>query len=188
LRWDQIIDLAKAGLGNLVFLFLSLLSFTPTILNRPKMLIKSIFLADDNRQDCLSFEKAVVNIDPHIKLVTVTNGEELLQLLTHYIPELLFLDLEMPAKNGIQCLQAIRSNRVYDHLPIIVFTATQRANNIQVAYGLGANLFFSKPKELGALVPSLHYILQMDWTDPSSITSRYFNNNQYQPFRLAPYS
>src|SRR6185503_15125399 len=69
--------------------------------------IKNIFLADDNNNDCLAFEKAIIRIDVHIKLTTVTNGEELLQLLNHYIPELLFLDLEMPFKNGIQCLQII---------------------------------------------------------------------------------
>jgi DNA-binding NarL/FixJ family response regulator len=153
--------------------------------NHSTKAIKSIFLADDNRQDTLSFEKAIINIDPHIKLVTVTNGEELLQLLTHYIPELLFLDLEMPTRNGIQCLQSIRSNRIYDPMPIVVFTAAQRANNIQVTYGLGANLFFTKPKEFDALVASLNSILQMDWSDPSSITARYFSNNQYQPFTLA---
>jgi CheY-like chemotaxis protein len=156
-----------------------------TIVNRLTMPVKSIFLADDNEQDCLSFEKAVINIDPHIKLLTVTNGEELLQLLTHYIPDLLFLDLEMPARNGIQCLQAIRSNKTYDHLPIIVFTATQRMNNIQVAYGFGANLFFTKPGEFNSLVTSLCSILKMDWTDPSSITARHFTNNQYEPFRVS---
>ncbi|HWJ92077.1 MAG TPA: response regulator, partial [Flavisolibacter sp.] len=121
--------------------------------------IKTIFLADDNGRDCATFEKAIIRVDPHIQLTTVTNGEELLQLLTHYIPGLLFLDLEMPATNGIQCLQTIRSNRVYDRLPIVVFTATQRTNNIQVTYGLGANLFFTKPKEYESLVHSLQYIL-----------------------------
>lgn len=146
--------------------------------------IKDLFLADDNREDCLSFERAVLHINPHIKLTTVNNGEELLQLLNHYIPQLLFLDLEMPFKNGIQCLQIIRENKMFDSLPIVVFSSTSRINNIQVAYGFGANLFFTKPGDFTELVSSLNIILQLDWTDPGTITQQFFRNNQYQPFQL----
>ena len=146
--------------------------------------IKNIFLADDNKNDCLSFEKAIIEIDIHTKLTTVTNGEELLQLLSHYVPELLFLDLEMPFKNGIQCLQTIRENKDFDGLAIIVFSITNRPNNIQVAYGFGANLFFTKPPKHEELVSSLRHILQMNWTDPKAITQQYFKNNQYEPFKL----
>ncbi|MFL5741347.1 MAG: response regulator [Flavisolibacter sp.] len=153
-------------------------------MDRESPAIKDIFLADDNTNDCLAFEKALLSIHPKFRLTTVTNGEELLQLLSHYVPELLFLDLEMPLRNGIQCLQTIRSNRLLHHLPIIVFTATQRLNNIQVAYGMGANLFFIKPRNFESLVSSLRTILYLDWNDPEAITQKHFANNQYQPFRL----
>lgn len=146
--------------------------------------IKDIFLADDNKDDCLTFEKAIMELDTKLQLTTVTNGEELLKMLAHYIPQLLFLDLEMPYKNGIQCLQTIREDRSYDGLPIVVFSGTSRANNIQMAYGFGANLFFTKPRVYSELVSSLHSILQMDWSDPDAITGQYFQNNRYQPFRL----
>lgn len=145
--------------------------------------IKDIFLADDNHNDCLAFEKSIMAIDPHIKLTTVTNGEELLQLLSHYIPQILFLDLEMPCKNGIQCLQTIRADRVFDNLPVVVFSHTSRLNNIQVAYGFGANLFFTKPEEKEELLYSLKTILQMDWSDPDLITGQYFRDNVYRPFQ-----
>jgi CheY-like chemotaxis protein len=146
--------------------------------------INDILLADDNKEDCLLFEKAIMDIDVHTRLTTVTNGEELLQLLSHYIPQVLFLDLEMPYKNGIQCLQYIRENKTYERLPIVVFSSTSRMNNIQVAYGFGANLFFTKPKVYEELIASLYSILKMDWSDPDAITEQYFQNNQYQPFRL----
>jgi DNA-binding response OmpR family regulator len=146
--------------------------------------IKNIFLAEDNKEHRLLFEKAIVAIDRNIRLTTVTNGEELLQLLSHYVPELLFLDLEMPSKNGMQCLQAIRANKTYDTLPIVVFTATRRSNNIQLAYGMGANLFFAKPPDYEVLVLSLRAILQMDWEDPEAITARHFVDNHYFPFQL----
>ncbi|HEU4473037.1 MAG TPA: response regulator [Flavisolibacter sp.] len=146
--------------------------------------IKNIYLADDNKADRLAFEKAMLQVQPAIRLTTVTNGDELMQVLAHYIPELLFLDLEMPHKNGLQCLQSIRSNKSFDLLPIIVFSATRRPNNIQLAYGLGANLFFSKPGSEEELASSLRQILLLDWNQPTLITSKYFRNNQYQPFQL----
>jgi CheY-like chemotaxis protein len=146
--------------------------------------IKTICLADDNQNDCIVFEKAVMEIDIHLKLTTVTNGEELLQLLSHYVPDILFLDLEMPCKNGIQCLQTIRENKAFEKLPVVVFSRTNRPNNIQVAYGFGANLFFTKPATYTQLVISLRDILKMEWSDPAAITEMFFANNQYQPFRL----
>jgi CheY-like chemotaxis protein len=146
--------------------------------------IKTILLADDNKNDCIVFERAIIQIDIHLKLTTVTNGEELLQLLSHYVPDILFLDLEMPYKNGIQCLQTMRENKAFEKLPVVVFSATNRPNNIQVAYGFGANLFFTKPAAYNELVTSLSDILKMDWNDPASITEKYFANNQYQPFKL----
>jgi CheY-like chemotaxis protein len=146
--------------------------------------IKTIFLADDNPHDCLRFEKAINELGAGLSLNTVTNGEELIRLLSHYIPDLLFLDLEMPCRNGIQCLQTIRENKQFERLPIVVFSATNRTNNIQVAYGFGANLFFIKPADYPELVYSLKNILQMDWSDPRGITERYFTNNQYLPFKL----
>ena len=143
---------------------------------------RNLFLADDNLEDCRAFERAIMEINIHTKLTTVTDGEELMQLLSHFVPELLFLDLEMPCKNGIQCLQMIREEKAFSALPVVVFSATRRNNNIQVAYGFGANLFFTKPGNYNELKASLETILKMNWDDPDTITERYFRNNQYLPF------
>lgn len=144
--------------------------------------IKSIILADDCIEDCQDFQKALVEIAPDMHLVMVHNGDDLLHLLQHYIPDLLFLDLNMPLKSGVQCLKSIRENRSADILPIIVYSATSRPNNIQVAYGLGANLFFVKLKQHKDLVASLDSLLHLNWNDYKSITQDYFTNNHYRPF------
>ncbi|HEX2609171.1 MAG TPA: response regulator, partial [Flavisolibacter sp.] len=127
--------------------------------------IQTFILADDNQADCLRFEKALMQVAPAHKLITVTNGDELLNLLYQYVPDILFIDLNMPCKNGIQCIKEIRDDRNYDDMPIIVFSATDRVNNIQVAYGMGANLFFVKPQDDGDLLRSVKQILQFDWND-----------------------
>ena len=146
--------------------------------------ISNIILAEDDIDDQNIFQIALEEIDSAIKTQFAYNGNELLNLLQTNQPDLLFLDLEMPYKNGFQCLQILRENKAFERLPIVVFSATNRTNNIQVAYGFGANLFFIKPKDYSELVYSLKNILEMDWTDPKAITEKHFANNQYGPYSL----
>ena len=145
-------------------------------------MIKSILLAEDNLEQCFFFRKAVKEIAPEIQLNEVNDGDTLMELLENYIPDLLFLDLAMPCKNGVQCIQEIRENRAYDLLPIVVFTISSQEHTIQTAFGFGANLYFIKPENYDLLISSLRKIIAMDWSDPKSISENYFHNNKYTAF------
>jgi DNA-binding response OmpR family regulator len=155
---------------------------SPTILYEDQFFIETIVLAEDNKGDRDAFKNALEYVAPEKKLISVTNGEDLLNLLDSYIPDLLFVDLDMPHKSGIQCIKEIRDNKSYDHLPIIIYSASSRINNIQVGYGLGANLFFIKPKEFSDLVASVKEILRFDWRYPDNIAESHFTNNHYKAF------
>ena len=147
--------------------------------------ISNILLAEDNLEHCFFFRRALTQVSSKVKLEAIYDGDALMSLLVNYIPDLLFLDLNMPCKNGVECLKEIRDNKAYDTLPIVVFTISTQVNAIQAAYGFGANLYFVKPTNFSSLVPSLEKILSMDWSDPSIITERYFQNNKYLPFEAA---
>lgn len=147
--------------------------------------ITTVLLAEDNLEHCFFFKKALHQIAPEIKYNEVHDGEDLMSLLDNFIPDLLFLDLNMPCKNGVECIKEIRENKAYDLLPIVVFTISTQANAIQTAYGFGANLYFVKPAEYSLLVTSLQKILTMDWSNPKMITERHFQNNKYMPFEAA---
>src|SRR5947209_917696 len=128
--------------------------------------IGSLLLAEDNLEHCFFFKKALQQVGPKIQYSEVNDGDALMQLLENFIPDLLFLDLNMPCKNGAECIKEIRENRAYDSLPIVVFTISTQENAVQAAYGFGANLFFVKPTNYVALISSLKTILSMDWSDP----------------------
>jgi len=145
-------------------------------------MIKSILLAEDNLEQCFFFRKALKEIAPEIQLNEVHDGDTLMELLEFYIPDLLFLDLAMPCKNGVQCIQEIRENRAYDQLPIVVFTISSQEHTIQTAYGLGANLYFIKPGNYDLLISSLQEIIAMDWSDPKLVSENYFYDNKYKAF------
>src|SRR6478609_4891883 len=107
--------------------------------------IRTVFIADDDTDDLMLLQDAIASIDTSIKLEQVDNGNDLISLLGHFQPDLLFLDLDMPGKNGLQCLVEIRKNPLYHSLPIVVYSSTTRPANIETAYDMGADLFFIKP-------------------------------------------
>src|SRR5438309_11632224 len=145
--------------------------------------ISTILLAEDDLEHCFFFKWALNQVNSKINCSEVHDGDALLSLLGNFIPDLLFLDLNMPCKTGVECIKAIRENRTYDSLPIVVFTISNQENAIQTAYGFGANLYFIKPNEYALLVQSLQKILSMDWSDPKSITEQYFRERKYLPFK-----
>ena len=73
-----------------------------------------ILLADDDTDDCLFFKDALEGIPISIEFTAVHDGEQLMQFLnneTNPLPQILFLDLNMPRKNGFECLAEIKQNK-----------------------------------------------------------------------------
>src|SRR6476620_3581259 len=98
------------------------------------MYIQSIIVADDDSDDRLFLEDVLHEVAPSKSVTSVKDGQELLSLFNHFVPDFLFLDLEMPRKNGLECLKEIRNNPTTKELPIVVFSSTNREYNIDVAY------------------------------------------------------
>src|SRR5687768_15766964 len=85
-----------------------------------------IVLAEDDEDDSFLFEQSLREI-PHLtSLDRVHDGVELTQFLEHLhqLPDLIFLDMNMPRKNGMECLSEIRNQSKYDQLPVIIFSTS----------------------------------------------------------------
>src|SRR6478672_5701473 len=148
---------------------------TMSTINRSQQLtVGSVVLADDDQDDHDFFRDALKEISPGTRLTIVKNGEELIDLLKHYLPDFIFLDLEMPCKNGLECLTEIRSNDKLKSIPVVIFSSTTRPANIETAYEMGADLFFIKPSIYKELTSSINAILALNWKDPSKIKEQYF--------------
>jgi CheY-like chemotaxis protein len=145
-------------------------------------MVRSVVLAEDSLEHCFFFKKALQEVGPQTMFTAVHDGDRLMALLESYLPEVLFLDLSMPCKNGVQCIKEIRQQSTYDSMPIIVFSVTADERTIQSAYRFGANLYLVKPDEYSLLRSALQNVLSMDWQDPKKITERYFYKNKYIPF------
>lgn len=110
----------------------------------------NIVLADDDVDDCLFFKEALIGLLFTTHLVTVTDGERLMEMLTAEInpmPDVIFLDLNMPRKNGFECLSEIKLNSKLKLLPVIVFSTSFEQEVVNLLYQNGAKYFIRKPPE-----------------------------------------
>jgi CheY-like chemotaxis protein len=144
--------------------------------------VNHIIFAEDDADDRLFFEDVIRNYNPAIRIDFVSNGVRLMEMLPNFLPDLLFLDLEMPYKNGLECLLDIRGNNRLSHLPVIVFSSTTRQANIQTAYEVGAHLFLIKSPTYSEYAGSIKAALNLDWTNPDHIKEQYCVNGRYTSF------
>jgi len=110
----------------------------------------NILLADDDADDCFFFRKALEAFPLSTPLVVVHDGEQLMQLLaneTNELQDVLFLDLNMPRKNGFECLAEMRLSEKLKKLPVIVFSTSFEQEVINQLYLNGAQYFIRKPSE-----------------------------------------
>jgi CheY-like chemotaxis protein len=144
--------------------------------------IADIILAEDDIDDQNIFQIALQEIDSSVQTQFVSNGRELLNLLQHHKPDLLFLDLDMPYKNGLECLLEIRNNPKLEEIPVIVFSSTTKPSNVQTAYEVGAHLFFIKPPIYTDYLSSIKAILKLNWDTPEAVREQYCVNGRYTAF------
>lgn len=108
----------------------------------------NILFADDDRDDCFLFEDALKEISLFTHLTTVHDGEQLMQLLNEkkeHLPDILFLDLNMPRKNGFECLLEIKRTEKLKRLPVLIFSTSFESKAVNLLYKNGAQHFILKP-------------------------------------------
>jgi CheY-like chemotaxis protein len=110
----------------------------------------NILLADDDTDDCIFFKQALHELILPTVFTAVHDGEQLMQFLTdekNELPNILFLDLNMPRKNGFECLSEIKLSEKLKLLPVIVFSTSFEQEVVNMLYQNGAQYFIRKPSE-----------------------------------------
>ena len=123
----------------------------------------NVLFADDDKDDRFFFKKALESITIPCKLATVTNGESLMEYLSKHsekLPCVLFLDLNMPRKNGNECLVEIKANAKYKDMPVIIYSTSSSERDKQEAHKAGAFYYFNKPNSFADLCAELKIVLQ----------------------------
>lgn len=129
-------------------------------------MLLNIALADDDEDDRMLFSEAIEEIDMRTKLSLFNHGQELMDylILPHIIlPNLIFLDLNMPIKNGKQCLIEIRNNPRLKDICIVIYSTSSSEKDIEDTFLNGANIYVNKPNNFSKLREVVEKVLQLNW-------------------------
>lgn len=139
----------------------------------PNVQITHLVIADDDEDDQMLLKEAIQEFSESISTTVIPDGRQLMNFLNKgNIPELLLLDLNMPYKNGTECLMEIRSNDHLRNIPVVILSTSRNLRDIELCYNFGANLFFTKPCSFQSLKMLIHSILTINWSDFKAISSR----------------
>ena len=125
-----------------------------------------ILLADDDEDDRLLFADALENLKIGTEITMVSDGEKLMSYLedvSNELPDILFLDLNMPCRNGFDCLDAIRVSERLKHMTVAIYSTSEEDRDIETAFVKGANVYIRKPAEFGSLQKALSDVLNVNW-------------------------
>jgi len=121
----------------------------------------NLLIADDDSDDKELFIEVINELFPHIHCFTVSDGEETLFFLEKIKDKIdyIFLDINMPRLNGIECLTKIKLFDTYKNTPIIMYTTSCLEADKILAYQNGASYFLTKPVKFLDLKQSLYEII-----------------------------
>lgn len=122
----------------------------------------NILLADDSIDEQFLFIHTMRGIDQDVTINTAINGVELIKMLNRpdtQLPDLLFLDLNMPLKNGKETLAEIRKNPKLTDLNVVIYSTSDERRDIDETYALGANVYVRKPQDYIELEKTLSRLI-----------------------------
>lgn len=125
-----------------------------------------IILADDDEDDRLFFTDAFEELKISTKVQTYNDGAELMEYLNGddaILPEILFLDLNMPKKNGIECLNEIKENEKFNDIAIAIYSTSSSEEHIEETFVNGANIYIKKPNDFETLKKVLSNVVTINW-------------------------
>ena len=129
-------------------------------------------MADDDRDDYLILKEAAEKAGTALKVSYAGNWLELWRFILKTLPDVLFLDMNMPVRDGIECLQLIRKEKKYDKIPILIYSTSVSQADIDKAYQNGANYFIVKPNAIDDITNIIKRLISMGKDALLSVPSR----------------
>ncbi len=122
----------------------------------------NILLADDDMDDCLFFKIALDELSLSAQLTTVHDGEHLMNYLSdnlEQLPHVLFLDINMPRKSGMECLSEIKRDPKLKDIPVVMFSTSNSWDTINMLFKSGSHIYIHKPSDFAHLKQVIHHAL-----------------------------
>lgn len=125
-----------------------------------------IILADDDEDDRDFFSEAFDDLKIKTKLNLFNDGQQLMNYLLQedcVLPHILFLDLNMPIKSGIECLHEIKREEHLKDIAIAIYSTSASDEDIEETFVNGANIYIKKPNDFNTLKKVLSDVVTINW-------------------------
>ena len=129
------------------------------------MYVKKIIIAEDDEEDVDLFKDVLKDLAVDVHLQVAANGVELIKMMedAEVFPELIFLDLNMPLKNGMLCLEEIRLNQHWKSVKVIILSTSSHQDQIKAAYDKGADYYMVKLSNYNDFKNAIAACLHKNW-------------------------
>jgi len=134
--------------------------------------MNKIVLIDDDEDDQLFFKDAIGSINPRMQCKIASNGKIALDKLkvSTSLPDLIFLDLNMPIMNGFDFLVQIKKEEQLNKILVGIFSTSNSVADMELSKELGARFFLTKPNNFQMLRKNLQQLLSADYSTNQYIT------------------
>lgn len=119
----------------------------------------NIFIAEDDQDDFMLLQEAIQSSLPKFNLQHFVDGKAFLNSIEKgEEPDLIFLDLNIPKKNGIACLVELRRIERLKQVPTIIYSTSSDVDDIDHCYKHGCTLYLVKPASFKDLVTQIRKV------------------------------
>lgn len=128
--------------------------------------VVEILLVDDDQDDRSIFSDALSELKIESNLKMLEDGRNLVAYLEdskNKLPDILFLDLNMPYKSGVECLKDIREIPKFKDLSIAIYSTSNSEKDMEDTFINGANIYIRKPNDFAQLKKVLTEVLSINW-------------------------
>lgn len=131
----------------------------------PNKPVIDILLVDDDADDRSIFSDALGELKIDTNLTLLEDGRNLLEHLENCqkLPDILFLDLNMPYKSGVECLIEIRKFQKFNDLSIAIYSTSSTDKDIEDTFIHGANIYIKKPNNFSNLKKVLNEVVNVNF-------------------------
>lgn len=123
------------------------------------MAVTQILWAEDSLQDRQLIRAALQDLPRPPKVAFVSDGMQLLERAAHEQPSLVVLDLQMPGLDGLEALKRLRADPATRRQRVVVFTSSDRPDEVDACLRLGVRDCVQKPFDFGAFVAAVQRVV-----------------------------
>jgi len=126
----------------------------------------NVILTDRDEGSHILFKNIFQDLKIRIKVQTFYNGEELMNYLNNHdaiVPEILFMNYDIPPKGSLECLIEIKSDFKFDHMVTAIYSDRLSADEEEEVFIKEANIFMKQPDNYKDLKKVLTEVITINW-------------------------